>query len=946
MLLACLIVAGVACLAAPPLSRAMGRNAGWVLALPLLGAAALAVQAFMSSSDPSSAQTVVGQTLPWIPSLSVDLALRLDGLSLVFTLLVTVIGALVLAYSTRYLERDGSHGGFYLLMTVFALAMLLLVLADDLVVLYVAWEATTLCSFLLIGRSGAHAHAPAIRTLLVTVGGGLLLLAAVAVTIIATGTTRLSEAMAHEVWSQSPATTSAVAVLLALAAFTKSAQFPFQSWLPDSMVAITPVSAYLHAAAMVKAGIYVLLRFSPLFAGVSAWTVMLVSAGLVTAIFGAVAALRRFDLKELLAYSTMSQLGLLVAMIGIGTPAALQAAVVHTIAHALFKSALFMLVGVVDHTAHTRDMRELAGMRLRMPVTAAAMTAAAASMAGVPLLLGFVSKESMLTALVDAPGGAWVPVVVTTAAAVASVFTFAYSARLVLGAFGGRGEQRVDEASPAFWAPPALGALACIVLGLAPALLDGLASAGATAAVGGPQDVHLSLWHGVNIPLLVSLAVLTTGTVLVLARRRVDRALAPMDFPFSGTALVDRGRFGIIDLGHRVGDLTRSPAPARHLAIPVVLLSAFALWTLVRADGLPPAQDTSRPMDWVLVALLACGVIAMMLARTLISAIAVTGVVGFAMTLWFFVLGATDVAMTQLLVEILTVCVMVLLLRRLPRRLRKSPRRRSLVPLAVAAAAGLSTVWGVWALTGRRDLSPVAEFYLTEGETLTGGSNLVNTILVDFRALDTLGELTVLGVAGLTVAALLRSRRPAPEIAPELRKGSPLEDARANTIFIRVAGRVLGPLIVLMSAVLFLRGHYEPGGGFVAALVGSAGLALIFLSAPTDDRASLRAPYLLLIGLGISIGVLTGLLGYLDGSFLRPLHPEILGFKLTTALVFDLGVYLAVMGVLLGAFQLLGKSAPAPGAAEPPDPGQKPDPRPSRPQAPASPDTEDEVTSR
>lgn len=918
MLLTCLVIALLTCFVSPLVTKFLGRNAGWVLALPLLGAAALAVSSFAdaarSGSTDTSGSPVVEQWVPWMPTVDVGLGLRMDGLALVFTLLVLVIGAMIMVYSTRYLEPGGKHGTFYLLMTGFAAAMLALVLADDLIVLYVAWEATTLCSFFLIARSGAGAREPAIRTLLVTVAGGLLLLAAVTVMIIATGTTRLSEILVDPVWSSNGALTTTVAVLIALAAFTKSAQFPFQAWLPDSMVAITPVSAYLHAAAMVKAGIYLLLRFSPVFADVSVWNVMLVTAGLITALFGAIAALRRYDLKELLAYSTMSQLGLLVTMIGIGTPEALKAAVTHTIAHALFKSALFMFVGVIDHSAHTRDMRELADMKLRMPIAATGMGLAAASMAGVPLLLGFVSKETMLKAFLDAPGPAWVPWVVTAAAAVASIFTFAYSARLVLGAFGGRAKKTQDsdnvvpEASPAFWGAPVLGASAGLVLGVAPFLLDKLVTVGTTASAGEEVEAHFALWHGLVPELFVSLTVIAIGTMMVLARRRVHRAMEPYDFPISGLNVVDTAREQTIRFGGVVGGWTGSIAPRRHLSIPAVALIAIAAVAVVTIDDLPAVVgEPSDPLDWVLVVLIACGVVAMMQAKTLIAAIVVTGVVGFGMTVWFLQLGATDVAITQLLVEILTVCVMVLLLRRLPTTFEKTPPRKHVIPLLVAGGAGLATTLGVWALTGRREMSPASEYFLTEGYNETGGTNLVNTILVDFRALDTLGELTVLGVAGLTIAALLRARKPSPERSADIQDHSPLIDARDNTVFVRVAAKLLAPIIVAGSLILLLRGHYEPGGGFIAALVGGSGFALAYLAAPTDRSARVQMPYLLLIGLGVAVGVGTGFLGYLDGSFLRPLHPEIFGYQTTTALVFDVGVYLAVIGVILASFNLLGR---------------------------------------
>lgn len=903
MLVACLAVLLATCCAAPVLTRLLGRDAGWVLAVPLLATGALLGVALDWGAGPA-----VEQFVPWMPTLDVGLALRLDGLSLVFSLLVLVIGAGVLAFSTRYLGASRGHGSFYLLMTVFALAMLLLVLANDLVVLFVAWEATTLCSFFLISRSGSHAREPAIRTLLVTVAGGLSLLAAVAFVAVGTGTTRLSDALAAPVWHEDAGFSIAAAALLAGAAFTKSAQFPFQAWLPDSMVAITPVSAYLHAAAMVKAGIYLLLRFSPALAGETVWTVLLVSCGLATALFGAAAALRRHDLKELLAYSTVSQLGLLVAMIGIGTTAALTAAVVHTVAHALFKSSLFMLVGVIDHEAGTRDVRALAELRLRMPVVAVGLVLASASMAGIPLLLGFISKELMFTAFLGASGPSWVPAVVTVLAGATSVLTIAYSGRIVLGAFAGRSGRIVPEARMSLWAVPVVAAVAGTVLGLVPSLLDGLVSAAVSVATGQSVAEHLALWHGVNPALGVSSLVIATGVGMVLARHRVQRIVAPLGLPFSGLAVVDSLRAGTIRLGSFFGRLAGTNSPARHLAIPMVCLTALALAGVAALDELPPVIGTpSQPLDWVLVLLVVAGVAAAVRARTRIAAIVVTGVVGFAMTLWFLALGAADVAMTQLLVEILTVCVMVLVLRRLPARFRVEPRRRRVPAGIVAVGAGIATTLGVWALTGRREMSRAAEYLLREGEAATGGANIVNTILVDFRALDTMGELTVLGVAGIAMAALLHSRRPTVTPSARLDESTPLADAEDNSVFVRSVTRLLGPVTVLLSVILLLRGHQEPGGGFIAALVGGAGVALLYLAAPSDAAARVRLPYLVLIGSGVAVGAGTGFLGYTRGSFLASLHTEVLGVPVTSALVFDIGVYLAVIGVVLAAFNLLGR---------------------------------------
>lgn len=904
MLLISVAILLLSCCAIPVLTRIAGGHARWMIPLPLLVAVGFVLAAGWAPGG------TVTQSVTWMPTIGVGLDLRLDGLAMLFSLLVLVIGAGVLAYAGRYLPA-GRHTSFWVLMTAFAAAMLLLVLADDLVVLFVAWEATTLCSFFLIARSGPTAREPAVRTLLVTAAGGLSLLGAVAVIVVGTGTTSISTALAHPIWHTNPTFTVAVAVLLAGAAFTKSAQFPFQAWLPDSMVAITPVSAYLHAAAMVKAGIYLLLRFSPVLAGHPLWTALLVIAGLITALFGAVAALRRDDLKELLAYSTMSQLGLLVAMIGVGTPAALTAAVAHTAAHALFKAALFLLIGVIDHRAGTRRITDLARLRLSMPATAGALALAAASMAGIPFLLGFISKELLFDAFLNRSEPAWPAYPVTGAAAVTAMFTFAYSARIVLGAFAGRTGPRVSEAPVTLWGVPALAAVTGLALGLWPAPLNALLGDAASVATGERVEARLLLWHGVNAALIVSAVVIAGGTVLVLLRRRVHALVTRLRSPVSGLAVVDAIRAGIIGLGTLVGRSTGSRRPRLHLAIPVVCLSALLLVGVGFLDGLPPIDgNPSQRADWTLVLLATVGAVGAVLARTRIAAVVVTGVIGFAMTLWYFALGAADVALTQLLVEILTVCVMVLLLRRLPARFRRETRHEAVPAGIIAAAAGLATMIGVWALTGRRQMSSAAEWYLREGESATGGANIVNTILVDFRALDTLGELTVLGAAGISLAALLRSRPLIRARQAELEIATPLTDATENSVFVRSITRLLGLPIIALSAWLLLRGHHEPGGGFIAALIGGAGFALLYLAAPSDSAARVRLPYLVLIGSGISIGTATGLLGYLEGSFLTPLHVEVLGLHLTSALLFDVGVYLSVIGVVLAAFNLFGRPGP------------------------------------
>lgn len=947
MLSSSLLLVALGCVLAIPLRRLVGRNSGWLLAVPLLAAAGLIIWAAQSSGG-----TDVSESVPWMPTLGVSFSFHLDGLSLVFAMLVLLVGAAVLIYSSRYLGKS-DPGAFFLLMSIFAAAMLLLVLTDDLVVFFFAWEITTLSSYLLIARSGPAGRDPAIRTLLVTVAGGLALLTAFAMLIARTGTTRISEILTDTTWTENTGFTVAIAILLAGAVFTKSAQFPFQAWLPDSMVAIAPVSAYLHAAAMVKAGIYLALRFSPVMSDIPVWQFLLITCGLITALLGAFTAVKRNDLKELLAYSTMSQLGLLVTLIGVGTPAALTAAVVHTVAHAMFKAALFMTVGIVEHEAGTRDRRELAKLNLRLPVTAGVVTISALSMAGVPLTFGFISKESLITALVDAPGNPALLALVTGGVVVTSMFTFAYSLRYIMAIWPGRRDREaqgdtVAEAAPTFWVAPALLAAATLVLGLIPHLLDGVVTWAATATVGAQTEAHLAIWHGFNLPLLLSALIIGTGIVLVVLREPVAGFLQRFSSPVSGLAAVEELRTVTLFSGGRIGRLAGSSSLVRHLTIPIACLIGLALVGIIGISGLPEkVPGHTRLVDWLLVILIAGGVIGAMRATTRIGVAVVMGVTGYAVALWFFNLGAADVAMTQLLVETLTMVVLVLVIRRLPRKIPKEKASPKVWSAVIAIAAGLATFLGVWALTGRREMSNAAQWYLDNAAEISGGDNIVNTILVDYRALDTLGELTVLGVAGLSVITLLQARNPSP-IAPTPSAGkNPMDDPWANAVFFRATARVMAPIIVVISIVLLFRGHNEPGGGFIGALVGGAGFALAYLGSDTDDSRFIRLPYISLIGGGVLVGSATGLFGFLDDSFLKPIHFEIFRVHLTSSMIFDIGVYLAVVGMVLAALNLMGKSAPQIGqvasrSTEPPGPEKSDGTEP--PGGPAEPDNQDTTT--
>jgi len=908
-------------------TRFLGRNAGW-LAAAGLGALAFAVA--LRVPEILEATGVVREAVPWIPSLDIALRLRLDGLSALFLIIVLGIGALVMAYSARYLSERNvhPHTGYFTWMLLFAFAMTGLVLADDLVLLFVFWELTTLSSFFLINRSGDRAGGPAVRTLLVTGFGGLALLFAVVLIVVRTGTTVVSEALVHEVWASDPGFTAGIAVLVALAAMTKSAQFPFHMWLPDAMVAPTPVSAYLHAAAMVKAGIYLMLLFSPALGGTIVWQSILISTGLLTAVMGAIFAMRRFDLKEIMAYSTVSQLGLIVAVIGIGTPAALATAALYTLAHALFKSSLFMIVGVIDIQAGTRDIRLLRGLWARMPVTFVTTLLAGLSMAGVFPLLGFISKEYLLGQTLEPGGPAWLGALLTAIAVIGAILTFAYTGRILLGAFSGyQGTQRVDEdldtqrmpeevkeASPAFIGSALLPSLLGLILGPAIVVLHPIMGAAGSAAAGEPYSASFALFGGLTIELALSVTIIALGTLAIVLRRPLDRILERRILPFTAIGVVEAVRTGAIALGTRMGNATRTDAPSSHLAAPWILIGVIAAAAIATAPSAGAViQDAEPWTDALLLGLLLVTVLPAVITRQRFTALILVGGAGFVVALWFFALGAIDVGVTQLLVELLTVVALVLILRRLPAVFHSVTRARQALTAAIALGVGVAATAVTLAFTGRRDMSPVGQYFLDEVYVDTGGTNVVNTILVDYRALDTFGELTVIAVAGIVLMGILATRPMLPERTPDLKAwaGTALMRSVDNTLPIRVVARWAAPVIILLSFHLFWRGHYEVGGGFIAALVGATGFALAYLGAPTDRGAPVAWPYRGLLSAGIIVGVASGVGGYAVGSFLRPIRWDIPlpwggEYAFTSALIFDVGVYLAVLAIIIAVINELG----------------------------------------
>ncbi|GAA1163110.1 hydrogen gas-evolving membrane-bound hydrogenase subunit E [Nesterenkonia sandarakina] len=905
-LMTSLLVMLVAVALARPLAARMGRNAGYPMALLFLASLGFILR---DAHQVFNGDVVTGEWT-WIPTFDIALRLHLDGLSLIFTILVLGVGALIMVYCTHYLSDEYDHGRLYMLLAMFATAMLGMVLSADIVLLFVFFEITTLCSFFLIGAQGLHEARPATRAFVITASGGLGLLAAVVLLWSVTGTTDLTQILARSEEVSASAAAPWIGGLIIFAAVTKSAQFPFHFWLPDAMVALTPVSAYLHAATLVKAGIYVLMRFSQPFTDFMWWTVTLVLIGLVTTVFGAVFALKQHDLKALLAYSTVSQLGWIVALIGVGTPAALAVAGLHTFSHALFKATLFMLVGVIDKEAGSRDIRELSGLYRVMPVTATLTGLAALSMAGLPPFLGFVSKEEAYYAFLELPG-VWGWVAGLTAVTSAAV-TFAYGFRIWSGAFGGVTVQKnLYEPRWAFLAPAAVPALGGLVLGIFVVYLNPLFDRSAQATVlDANASAGLSLWPDsfASPALWMSVATVCLGLTLYAFKDPVDTVLQRLYLPISGVAAYDACYTGILRFSELVSRPARTGVLANHLLWPLGSLVLLAVGVLFAGDiqGAPPAA-TSRPEDWVVVALTALAALGLCWTRSRLGAVAMLGVIGFLMAGWFMLLGGVDLAMTQLLVEILTVAVAVLVLRRLPVLFTPAPGLRRWGGLLAASVLGVTAGAGTWLLTGRREPSAAAEFFVAEAEELAGGTNLVNTILVDFRGLDTFGEITVLAVAAVGLLALLRGESPANERTASM-------DLPGDRTVLTTATRILVPLIGLVSIWLLWRGHYEPGGGFVAALVASLALVMARLPRHAADPPPIRPA--ILLSSGLIVAVVGGLVGLIEGSFLRPIQGavEVGGFtqSLTTSLIFDLGVFFAVLGLVAAALDRLTRGAVPP----------------------------------
>jgi multicomponent Na+:H+ antiporter subunit A len=749
---------------APSLRRILPRRAEWVLGLAPLTALVCILGAAGAVMD-GTPQRVQWE---WAPSLGLALSFQLDGLSLLFAALITGIGTLILLYGGAYLRDHDAVGRFDCLILFFMGSMLGLVLADNLILLFVFWELTSIASYLLIGfnHSDPETRQSALRALLVTAGGGLALLAGLLLLgIEANSFERADLLLIHDTLVASPLYIP-ILLLVLIGVFTKSAQVPFHFWLPDAMKAPTPASAYLHSATMVKAGLVLLAKLSPILGGTPIWHYLLSSFGVVTMATGALLALMQTDLKRLLAYSTISALGTLVLLLGIGTTLAVQAMLVFLLVHALYKASLFMVAGAVDKTTGTREVPALSGLWRKMPQVALAAALAGFSMSGLPPLIGFISKELLYEAKIQAPTAGW-PILVL--GVIANAANVAVALKVGLSPFIVRSGTSPSQAKPvsrfSIWFAPLLLAVAGLFLGLFPNLYANTILPAAIESITQESiEVKLKLWHGINPVLLLSVATVALGATIFLLRNRSweigrrfesrpDRHL---------NVLFDRALSSVLSMALRATRFMQNGKLTHYVRIVVFTVAVLGCLTLLKSGwqlSFPLLTPISLPQLGTVDAILAAALL-VATTRSRLAAVIALGVVGYGVAIIYAMNGAPDLAITQLLVETLTVIIFSLILLKLPRFETQAPRRTRLVNASIAGAAGTVITLFVLKAVLVTDHDPISGFMADNSYTLAFGRNVVNVILVDFRAMDTLGEIVVLATAALGVRALLYRSSP------------------------------------------------------------------------------------------------------------------------------------------------------------------------------------------
>ncbi|WP_298254289.1 Na+/H+ antiporter subunit A [uncultured Arthrobacter sp.] len=957
---------------APLLFSRLGRSAFFVLAAA--PAAAFAWLLTMLPAVLSADQGAAGEqpvappsvTVPWIPSLELQLAFRLDALAAVLCILVLGVGALVLFYCARYFKNDDADlGAFGGQLLAFAAAMFGLVLADDLILMFIFWELTTILSYLLIGysRHRLSARRSALQALIVTTAGGLTMLVGLILLGQEAGTYRISEILAAAPSLVARGAIIDVAIVLILVgAITKSALVPFHFWLPAAMAAPTPVSAYLHAAAMVKAGIFLTARFAPGFSETTSWYPVILVLGMTTMLLGGWRALRQFDLKLVLAYGTVSQLGFLTMVVGLGGRDGAVAGLGLLLAHGFFKATLFLVAGIIDHQAGTRDLRALSGVGSTSPVLFVVSLVAAASMAGVPPLVGFVAKESVYEAFVHRSEDGLVGTLLLGGIVLGSVLTFAYSARFVWGAFAlkhGTPRTRFSRVRPSFLLAPAVLAVATVVFGLWPVPLDLLVQPYATLFASDVAAPHLALWHGVSLSLVLTVVTLGAGVALFVLREPLERFQARLPrIPEAAAAY--RSTVSVLDaVAFWVTGRTQRGSLAFYLFIILSTAVLVPLTALILFDGPVPTayQWAQSPAQGVVAVAILVGIVGALRARKRFTAVVMVGITGYGLAVIYALHGAPDLALTQLLVETIVLVAFVLALRSLPARLwSRAGRQRRLLRAGLGIAFGSIMAVIAMSAMAARTAAPISLAYPELAYEEGGGANTVNVLLVDIRAWDTFGEITVLALAATGIASLIfirgrsdtrnravgvedgsvdraqesldaggraeAARQLAARFAdvardPWLVAGRTLAPERRSIVF-EVITRLLFHTVILLSIYLLFAGHNLPGGGFAGGLLAGIGLAIRYLAGGRFELAEATPVSAgALLGTGLAVAALTAMAPLVLGgavleSYILEFGLPLVGdVKFVTSTFFDIGVYLIVVGLVLDVLRSLGSEIDA-----------------------------------
>lgn len=899
----------------------------------LAGATALAGLVIACTFYP---QMVLGEVIrldiPWLPAFGLTFTLRMDGFAWMFAVLVTGVGFLVVLYARYYMSPTDPVQRFFGFFLAFMGSMLGVVMSGNIIQLVFFWELTSLLSFLLIGywHQNAAARDGARMALVVTSAGGLALFAGALLLGRIAGSYDLDAILDSGEAIRSHALYVPALVLVLLGALTKSAQFPFHFWLPHAMAAPTPVSAYLHSAAMVKLGVFLMARLWPVMAGTDAWIWIVGTSGLCTLLLGSYMAIFQHDLKGLLAYSTISHLGLITVLLGLNSSLALVAAVFHIMNHATFKASLFMAAGIIDHESGTRDIRRLSGLFRFMPITATLAIVAAAAMAGVPLLNGFLSKEMFFSESLAVEGPVqWLNRAMPLIATAWGVFSVAYSLRFIHGVFFGPDPVDCPRTphEPPRWMrfPIELLVLACLVVGIIPAITIGpFLDIGARALLGAQTPVYsLAVWHGFSTPVVMSLLAMAGGTVLyVLLHGYLSLGVerTPLLPPIDSRRVFDRALVAVSwswarQLAALLGTRRLQPQ-LRWLLLAALVAGLWPVWRRGLHWGPLPWSEIDPGMAIVWGVGAGCALGAAWQAKFhRLAALALAGGAGLVVCINFVWFAGPDLALTQLLVEIVTTVLLLLGLRWLPKRdpfnwttagaRAALPRRLRDLAIAIASGAGLAAL--AYAVMTRPLPETISSFFLERAYSEGGGTNVVNVIIVDFRGFDTLGEISVLGVVAITVYALLRRFRPARESTEPLSQQTAQSAANAadDLLVPAVIMRFMFPAIALLAIYLLLRGHNLPGGGFVAGITLAAGIILQYMAGGTRwTEASIPIRPLRWMGIGLLLAALTGFGSWLFAHAFLTSHtahvelPVIGELHIPSAFLFDIGVFSLVVGAI------------------------------------------------